>query len=77
MSVLMSSLGAAAVTAIYMIYGAYRDHLLKQLQREGLRRRRVAFLLWKLARPHASEPTRMVPPFYPGGELGSHRFLLL
>lgn len=77
MAVVMTSLGAAAVTAIYLIHGVYRDHLVKQLRRDGLLRRRVAFLLWKLAHSHASEPGFVVPPYSPDGELGSHRFLLL
>ena len=49
MGMVCSSLGAGAVAAIYLIYGAYCDYLLAQLRREMLLRERVAFLLWKAA----------------------------
>lgn len=79
MPVAMSSLGAAAVTAIYLIYDAYRDHLRSRLQRDGLLRTRVAFLLWNLARPAGTDAGCLDfgSPDSPGGHLGNHRFLLL
>lgn len=79
MPVAMSSLGAAAVTAIYLIYGAYRDHRRSRLRRDDLLRARVAFLLWNLARPAGTDAGGLDfdSPLYPGGHLGNHRFLLL
>jgi hypothetical protein len=76
MPVAMSSLGAAAVTAIYLIYGAYRDHVQSRLRRDDLLRARVAFLLWNLAGTDAGG-LDFRSPCYPGGHLGNHRFLLL
>lgn len=76
MPVAMSSLGAAAVTAIYLIYGAYRDHVQNRLRRNDLLRARVAFLLWNLAGTDAGS-LNFRSPYYPGGHLGNHRFLLL
>ncbi len=79
MPVAMSSLGAAAVTAIYLIYGAYRDHLRNRLRRDGLLRTRVAFLVWNLAHAAGLDAGDhdVRSPDYPGGHLGNHRFLLL
>lgn len=49
MLVACSSLGAAGVAAIYLIYGAYSDHLVRRWRRRLALRRRVAFLLWRTA----------------------------
>lgn len=79
MPVAMSSLGAAAVTAIYLIYGAYRDYRRSRLRRDGLLRTRVAFLLWNLAHPAGTDTGNpdFISPVYLGGHLGDHRLLLL
>jgi hypothetical protein len=49
MQLVCSSIGAAAVATIYVIYGAYRDYLLRQLQGQRTLRERVAFMLWVMA----------------------------
>jgi hypothetical protein len=46
MQLVCSSIGAAAVATIYVIYGAYRDFLIKQLKQKRTLRERVAFMLW-------------------------------
>lgn len=45
----MQSVGAAAVAAIYVIYGAYRDYLHAHVKRESVLRQRVAYMLWTMA----------------------------
>ena len=49
MQLVCSSIGAAAVATIYLIYGAYRDLLLKQLKQQRTLRERVAYMLWVMA----------------------------
>jgi hypothetical protein len=49
MIILGSSIGAAAVAAIYLIYGAYADTITRRWRRQSMLRKRVAFLLWKTA----------------------------
>ena len=49
MPLVCSSIGAAAVATIYVIYGAYRDYLFTQLCRERTLRERVAYMLWMCA----------------------------
>jgi hypothetical protein len=49
MSFAVSSLGAVGIAAIYLIYGAYTDHLQARKQREGVLRERVAYMLWNVA----------------------------
>jgi hypothetical protein len=49
MPLVCSSIGAAAVATIYVIYGAYRDYLFTQLCRERTLRERVAYMLWTCA----------------------------
>jgi hypothetical protein len=44
-----SSLGAAAVALIYIVYSAYSDYLRAQRKRECMLRERVAYLLWQAA----------------------------
>lgn len=75
----MSSLGAVAVTAIYVIYGAYRDHLRRRLRRDGLLKARLAFMMWNVAHLVGTETGESAhcPIYHPGGYLGDHRYLLL
>ena len=49
MPLVCSSIGAAAVATIYVIYGAYQDYLLTQVRRERTLRERVAHMLWVCA----------------------------
>jgi uncharacterized membrane protein len=49
MQLVCSSIGAAAVATIYVIYGAYRDFLVRQLQYQRTLRERVAYMLWTMA----------------------------
>jgi hypothetical protein len=79
MGLAYSSLGAVAVAAIYMVYGAYRDYLHSQVRREGVLRERVAFLLWNVAHRLGTENGELPMPSanLPGGYLGDHRFRLL
>jgi hypothetical protein len=79
MALVMSSLGTAAVAAIYMVYGAYRDYIQVRLQREGVLRERVAFLLWTLADRMTADTGEIRDPLSDvcGGNLGSHRLRLL
>lgn len=44
-----SSIGAAAIATIYLIYGAYQDYLRVQFSRERLLRERVTYMLWCMA----------------------------
>jgi hypothetical protein len=79
MGLAFSSLGAGAVAAIYLVYGAYRDYLRAQDQREGLLRERVAYLLWNVANRLGTEVGELPIPssHLPGGYLGDHRLRLL
>jgi len=79
MPLAMTSLGTVAVAAIYMVYGAYRDYLHVRLQREGVLRERVAFLLWTLADRIGTDAGELKDPSsdVPGGHLGSRRLRLL
>jgi hypothetical protein len=79
MGLAFSSLGTVAVAAIYMVYGAYRDYLQTRLQREGVLRERVAFLLWTLADRIGGEAGELRDPLsdVPGGDLGGRRLRLL
>jgi hypothetical protein len=79
MGLVCSSLGAVAVAGIYLVYGAYRDHLLYRLRREGLRRQRVAYLLWNVANRFGTEGGELTysSSDVSGGYLGDHRFRLL
>lgn len=49
MPLVCSSIGAAAIATIYVIYGAYQDYLLTQMRRERTLRERVAYMLWVCA----------------------------
>jgi hypothetical protein len=49
MPLVCSSIGAAAVATIYVIYGAYQDYLQLQMRRERTLRERVAYMLWVCA----------------------------
>jgi hypothetical protein len=49
MPLVCSSIGAAAVATIYVIYGAYQDYMVTQMQRERTLRERVAYMLWVCA----------------------------
>ena len=79
MALALSSLGTVAVAAIYMVYGAYCDYLQVRLQREGVLRERVAFLLWTLADRMGPDTGELRDPLSdgPGGHLGSRRLRLL
>ena len=79
MALVMSSLGTVAVAAIYMVYGAYRDYLQVRLQREGVLRERVAYLLWTVAERMGGDTGELRDPLsdVPGGHLGSRRLRLL
>src|SRR5262249_20348762 len=79
MALAVSSLGTVAVAAIYMVYGAYRDYLQVRLQREGVLRERVAFLLWTLADRMGTDTGELRDPLsdVSGGNLGSRRLRLL
>jgi len=79
MPLAFSSLGAAAVAGIFMIYGAYRDYLRIQFRRDSLICERLAFMLWQAANPlkpepHALNNTKSYPT---DGNFGDHRFLAL
>jgi hypothetical protein len=79
MELACTSLGAVAVATIYMVYGAYRDYILKQLRRDGVVRQRVAYLVWHVAeRFGTSEAGELVcSSDVTGGYLGDHRLRLL
>jgi hypothetical protein len=49
MTVASCSLGTVGIAAIYLIYGAYCDHLRARHRREAVLRQRVAFMLWRVA----------------------------
>jgi hypothetical protein len=49
MPLVCSSIGAAAVATIYVIYGAYQDYLITQLRHQRTLRERVAYMLWVCA----------------------------
>jgi hypothetical protein len=49
MPLVCSSIGAAAVATIYVIYGAYQDYLLNQMRKERTLRERVSYMLWVCA----------------------------
>jgi hypothetical protein len=49
MGMVCGTVGAGAVAAIYLIYGAHCDFLLAQLRRENVLRGRVAYMLWRVA----------------------------
>jgi hypothetical protein len=49
MQLFASSVSAAAVAMIYVIYGAYRDYLKLQLARDRTLRERVTYMLWVMA----------------------------
>ena len=55
MPLFSSSMGAAAVATIYVIYGAYRDYIHTQLQQRATLRDRVTYMLWVMA-DQADEP---------------------
>jgi hypothetical protein len=79
MALACACLGAVAVTAIYMVYGAYRDYIQTQLRRQGILRERVAFLLWNAAnRVDADNGELMIRSSdVPGGYFGNPGFRLL
>jgi hypothetical protein len=49
MPLVCSTFGTAAVATIYLIYGAYKDHVRTQFSRERVLRERVTYLLWVMA----------------------------
>lgn len=79
MPLAFSSLGAAAVAGIFMIYGAYRDYLRTQFRRENSLRERLAYMLWQAANPPTPEPhvINKTSSYPTGGNFGDHRFLAL
>jgi hypothetical protein len=79
MGLALCSVGAAAVSAIYMVYGAYRDHEQARHRREGVLRERVAFLLWNVANRLGKDSGELALPLanLPGGYLGDRRLMLL
>lgn len=49
MQLLCSSIGTAAVATIFLIYNAYRDHLMIDLGKDRILRERVTYMLWVMA----------------------------
>jgi len=52
MELISTSLGALAVAGIFY---AYRDHITARLRRKRVLQKRVAFMLWVMAKPEIEQ----------------------